>query len=328
VIGLKRFFTTGSSFGSPPGGELVASALVASPPPTAGSVVDEAIRQTASSAAASCSRVIVRIAQYDSKTSPPRIEEVFGDSPRELIERLAARTHHVAREMGGSVPYVVIRELVENLIHAHFRDVVISVLDDGHILRFSDAGPGIADVERALRPGFSTADDDARRFIKGVGSGLPVAVECVAFAGGSIAIDRNLSGGAVVTVRMPGVRNEPTTSSPGDGRMRPSGAARHEDVSTTSAESPALGSVDPSADAVPLPAPAGHRLSDRQKQTLLLVMETGAIGPSGISRELSVALSTAHRDLALLEAEGLIRADATGKRTLTALGISYIEGLF
>jgi hypothetical protein len=261
---------------------------------------------------------IVRLAVYDSMRAAPRIEEVFGDSPLELIERLSARVYQVARDAGGPVPYMVVRELTENLVHAGFADVVVSIMDNGHVVRFSDAGPGIGDPDRALRPGFSTATSDMRRFMRGVGSGLPIARECMTFAGGMLAIDRNLSGGAVVTVSASETQAEPAETLvdiPASGLDRGSAAGAH-------------GGLGAAATPAPRPAPMARRLSDRQKQTLLLVMEVGSAGPTTVSRELTVALSTAHRDLAFLEDEGLITGDSSGKRKLTPLGVSYVESLF
>jgi DNA-binding IclR family transcriptional regulator len=54
-------------------------------------------------------------------------------------------------------------------------------------------------------------------------------------------------------------------------------------------------------------------------------MELGAVGPSAVSRELGVGLSTAYRDLSTLESAGLIASDETGKRVLTPLGISSLD---
>ncbi|TLM98470.1 MAG: HTH domain-containing protein [Actinobacteria bacterium] len=75
----------------------------------------------------------------------------------------------------------------------------------------------------------------------------------------------------------------------------------------------------------PVHAP-GPRLTTRQKQALALVMENGTAGPSLISRELGVGISTAYRDLAALEEAGLIDADG-GKRTLSDAGLSYLDNL-
>ena len=63
------------------------------------------------------------------------------------------------------MPYTVINELIENLIHAFFRDVVVTILDGGRVIRISDHGPGIPDKDRAFLPGFTTATADQRRFI-------------------------------------------------------------------------------------------------------------------------------------------------------------------
>ncbi|NLD52996.1 MAG: anti-sigma regulatory factor [Clostridiales bacterium] len=47
-------------------------------------------------------------------------------------------------------------------------------VDTHHIqLSTSDTGPGIADLEAAMRAGFSTADDEARGMGFGAGMGLP-----------------------------------------------------------------------------------------------------------------------------------------------------------
>jgi DNA-binding transcriptional ArsR family regulator len=228
-----------------------------------------------------------RIAVYDSLAAAPRVEEVDAGDLGEAIERVASRTYNLARERGGGVPYTIIREISENLIHAGFTEVVVTILDDGNTVRFADQGPGITDKERAFLPGFSTATAEMKRHIKGVGSGLPIARECLSFAGGTVEIDDNLDRGTVVTLRA---------------------APRPRD---TEATAPAIGALP--------------RLSHRQKQVLSLVMELGSAGPSAVARELSVGLSTAYRDLASLEEAGLIVADESGKRALTERGVALLD---
>ena len=56
--------------------------------------------------------------------------------------------------------------------------------------------------ERAFLPGFSTATDDMRRYIKGVGSGLPIVKECMSFSGGTVTVEDNLDRGTVVTLQL------------------------------------------------------------------------------------------------------------------------------
>ncbi|MDZ4178941.1 MAG: ATP-binding protein [Coriobacteriia bacterium] len=234
------------------------------------------------------------IAVYDAMTAPPRVEQVRADSARDLIEALSTRTYQLSHEPGGQIPYTVIREVVENFIHAGFDEVVVSVLDSGRTIRFADQGPGIRDKERVFLPGFTTANEDMKHVIKGVGSGLPVARECLTFSGGTIQIDDNLGAGTVVTLRMDQVAVPVSKPEPEELR---------DDY-----EPPAL--------------------SLRQKQVLSLAMELGSVGPTVVSRELGVGLSTAYRDLEYLTGHALISADESGKRVLTDQGIRCLDALF
>jgi anti-sigma regulatory factor (Ser/Thr protein kinase) len=253
-----------------------------------------AVSLPADAAAAHDSPPPALVAVYDSLTSTPRVERVEASSARELIETLAARTYHLSHEAGGQVPFTVIREVVENFIHAGFDEVVVSILDGGSTIRFADQGPGIPDKERAFLPGFSTATGAMKSVIKGVGSGLPVARECLAFSGGTIEIEDNLRRGTVVTIR-----------------LAPAAPPR--------SAAPAA----PSREEVVIPP-----LTVRQKQVLSLALELGSVGPTVVSRELGVGLSTAYRDLEHLAGYGLITSDDAGKRVLTDAGIACLDALF
>lgn len=237
-----------------------------------------------------------RLEVYDGLTAPPRVEDLARADARALIEDLTTRTYQLSHEAGGSIPYTVIREVVENLIHADFSEVVVSVCDRGDTLRFSDQGPGVRDKERVFMPGFSTATEEMKRVIKGVGSGLPVAKECLGFSGGTITLEDNLGRGTVVTLRLE--RAQPPVPVP---------------------------AAEPLSETAAAPDPAPARLTLRQKQVLSIVMELGAVGPSVVSRELGVGLSTAYRDLSALEDAGLIASDESGKRVLTTLGITSLD---
>ncbi len=269
-------------FGNTPGRAIAAGASAYEP--TVAAAGQPAVRQAAA-----------RIAVYDSLTSSPRVEDVRGDSPRALIEALSSRTYQLSHEAGGAIPYTVIREVVENFIHAYFSEVVVSVLDGGATIRFADQGPGITDKERAFQPGFTTASDEMKHVIKGVGSGLPVAKECLGFSGGSIVVEDNLDRGTVVTLRM-AAPAAPATE-PADAGDRPA--------------------------VFELPS-----LTTRQKQVLSLTMELGSVGPSAVSRELGVGLSTSYRDLAALEDSGLMVSDESGKRALTSYGVQCLDSIF
>lgn len=246
--------------------------------------------------------LLCRLAIYDSLTAAPRVDDIQATTPDQFIEEIAARTYTVARDMGGTLPYTVIREIVENLIHAKFREPVVSVLDAGQTIRFSDQGPGIPDKERALVPGYTSATAEMKQVIRGVGSGLPLVREFLAHEGGTLSLEDNLGSGAVVTLRSGTAAPNPVPPPP-DALREPEGSARDLLVG------------------VP-------RLSTRQKRVLSLVMEFGEAGPTLVSKELSVGLSTAYRDLAFLEEHGLIASDETGKREITEVGSAYLDSLF
>lgn len=253
---------------------------------------ERSLRETPSLAVvdrASCARVAI----YDSLTASPRIEEVSGPDARAFVEALSSRAYQLSHDCGGELPYMVIREVVENLIHAHFTEVVVTILDGGDTIRFADQGPGILDKDRVFTPGFSTATQDMKSVIKGVGSGLPVARECLTFSGGTITIEDNLGKGCVVTIH---IAPRPSVEPP-------------EETSSSSLSLPPV------------------RLTLRQKQVLSLILELGSVGPSMVSRELGVGLSTAYRDLASLEECGLLASDENGKRVLAPLGIESLDSL-
>ncbi len=230
-----------------------------------------------------------RIAIYDTLTSPPRVVSVEREALPALMDALATETYRACREQGGQVPYMVIRELIENLIHASFRDVVVTILEGGQVVRISDHGPGIEDKGRAVEPGFTTATDSQRQYIRGVGSGLPIARESLAFMQGVLDIDDNLGGGTVLTINLP---NRPAAAAP-----------------------------------PPAPVAAAPKLTTRQKRGLVLLMELGDPGPPAIGRELGVAAATAYRELGVLEKMGLIHSRGDGKRALTGEGVSALDSI-
>ncbi len=228
-----------------------------------------------------------RIAIYDTLTSPPRVIAVEeGDLPA-LIASLAEKTYHYCREQGGQVPYSVIQELIENLLHAYFRDVVITILDNGQTIRISDHGPGVDDKDRAFQPGFTTATAYQRQIIRGVGSGLPLARESLQFLRGILTVEDNLGGGAVFTIKMP-----------------------------SAAEAPAAAAGAPEI-----------KLTTRQTKVLVLLMELGSAGPTAIAKELGFSPATVFRELVVLQDMGLIHSLGDGKRALREEGLRLLESI-
>ncbi|MGN0286571.1 MAG: ATP-binding protein [Atopobiaceae bacterium] len=150
----------------------------------------------------SASRVCyaARIAVYDDEAAAPRVVVVDPSDVRSYLEEITAQVTALSHQQGGSIPFTVIREIVENLIHAYFIEPTISILDRGNTIRFSDQGPGIRYKDRALEYGTSTATEEMKRYIRGVGSGLPYVQQYMESKGGCLLIEDNLTQGTVVTI--------------------------------------------------------------------------------------------------------------------------------
>lgn len=242
-----------------------------------------------------------RLAVYDSETAPPVAYDVTGRDPGELLAELGGRAVWLLSRQPDPLPREAVLAVIENLIHADFQAAAVSVLADGS-LRVSDQGPGIADKARALLPGFTTATPEMRRYIRGVGSGLPLARLLMERRGGCLLVEDNLARGTVVALlRHPSLAGRPPAPSPAPRlprSRRPGGA-----------------NLTPSLFGDPSPP-----LTDRQAQVLALLARRGALGPSSVSRSLGLSLSTAFRELTALEGLGLVVPDATGKRKLSPQG--------
>lgn len=153
-----------------------------------------------------------RIAIYDDLLSSPRIIDIKPNNTKDFIGELASSIYREASEIGGSIPYTVILQVSENFIHARFTEMVVSIFDSGNTIRFTDQGPGISDKEKAQLPGYSSATQEMKQYINGVGSGLPIVKEYLETKKGDIRIEDNLGTGAVVTISLvsPEVNQIPT----------------------------------------------------------------------------------------------------------------------
>ena len=231
-----------------------------------------------------------RIAYYDDLASAPRITEIPPNTTTEFIEQLASTIYTQAQQAGGSIPYTAIREVSENFIHAQFKEIIVSILDKGNTIRFSDQGPGIAQKEKAQMPGFSSATEPMKRYIRGVGSGLPLVKEYLSFKHGRITIEDNLKSGAVVTISV----------TPENTKREPLPYKNREII-------------------VP-------HLNAREKEVLILFTQSNTLRLTDVKDELKISNSTTHRILSKLEEYGLI--ESTGKlRSLTELGNRTVEQL-
>ncbi|MGB3634472.1 MAG: ATP-binding protein, partial [Rubrobacteraceae bacterium] len=179
-----------------------------------------------------------------------------------------------------------------------YRGVVISVLNNGRTVRVSDKGPGIEEKSRAIEFGFSGATPEALDEIRGVGAGLGIAQVAAAAVGGEISVQDNIGGGTVTTISVPesGTAGADTTAPAAEPRQYPDGVPR-------------------------------MNISERQQKALITVLECGEVGPTTVADRLEISVSTAYRDLSVLEEHGLVLADETGKRLISPLGRDLVEAI-
>ena len=62
---------------------------------------------------------------------------------------------------------------INMVIHAQGGEITVSITPEKIVMVLADVGPGIPDVERAMRAGYSTAPDAIRSLGFGAGMGLP-----------------------------------------------------------------------------------------------------------------------------------------------------------
>src|ERR671917_308278 len=242
--------------------------------------------------------ISIKVAVYPG-SGHPEVSEVSAASPPAASGKFSKLVMEKVEASGGHVPEEAVRELVENLIHAEFKGVVVSVLAEGNVVRISDKGPGIERKERAFEFGFSGASPEALREIRGVGAGLGIARAAAERAGGTVTIEDNIGGGTVTTIS---VQGEPPTD----------------------------GEAEPARMPPPRRYPDGvprMNISERQQKVLLTVLECGEVGPSTVAERLEISVSTAYRDLSVLEEHGLVMADESGKRLISPLGRDLVEAI-
>ena len=243
--------------------------------------------------------ISIKVAVYPNG-GEPEVSEVSAASASAATVKFSKLVMDKVEESGGRVPETALRELVENLIHAEFRGVVISVLEDGNVVRVSDKGTGIQHKDRAFEFGFSGATADAIREIRGVGAGLGMARAAAEEVGGTVTIEDNIGGGTVATVSVPETGKEPAGGEPVENQV-------------PQRKYP---------DAVP-----SMNISERQQKVLITVLEHGEVGPSTVAERLEISVSTAYRDLSVLEEHGLVAGADSGKRMITPLGRDLVGAI-
>ena len=244
----------------------------------------------------------VRIAVYYDFFSAPRVVDIPAQETLDYIEAIASTSYELSLQQGGILPYSVIHEISENFIHAGFTECTVSIFDGGNTICFADQGPGILKKDAVLRPGVSSATQEMKAFIRGVGSGFPLVREFLASVLGSLSIEDNATNGVVITLSVP----EPT-------------------------QTQSIAEFMPSAASEPLSAPVAtappliRNLNEREERALMLLHEYGILGPKDLAPYLSLSAPTAFRLLEKLGEVGMVESTQLKKRILSNAGMAYVQ---
>lgn len=261
-------------------------------------------------------RYETRIAVYDDVAAAPRVVVIEPTEIRSYLEEIVQAVNRLSHEQGGQIPFMVMREIVENFIHAHFASPTITILDHGNTIRFSDRGPGIKEKELALQYGTSSATESMKHYIRGVGSGLPYAQQYMIDKGGSLTIEDNISGGTVVTISTRSASDAHTQTRPST-----------EKIEIFSRETSSQGSFkqdsssrdkNPDISQISLPK---IEISPRGQKVFAYLSEHELVGPTELVRMYGLSIPTWSRELKSLEEIGLIRKIGQ-KYQLTQAGLA------
>ena len=85
---------------------------------------------------------------------------------------------------------------INMVIHAGGGKAIVEIYPDKVVIVLADHGPGIKDINEAMKEGFSTANDDLRNMGFGAGMGLPNMKKC----SDSMNIDTKVGVGTKITM--------------------------------------------------------------------------------------------------------------------------------
>ena len=261
-------------------------------------------------------RYAARIAVYDDKAAAPRVVLVEPKDVRAYLDEIAATVNRLAHEQGGQIPFMVMREIVENFIHAHFVAPTISIMDNGNTIRFSDRGPGIKEKNRALEFGTSSATEEMKSFIRGVGFGLPYAQQYMVEKGGSLTLEDNISGGTIVTLstrrsKDAHIQTLPTQEETEDSPSITQEPAVHQSIALSVSEKIA-------------PQLPNLVLTDRAKLVLQYLSEHEWVGATELTTTFGLSTPTWSRELKSLVNIGII-GKVGQKYKLTKIGETLLS---
>lgn len=87
---------------------------------------------------------------------------------------------------------------INTIIHGKGGEADVTISKEMITIVFSDRGPGIPDIEKAMQAGFSTASDEARELGFGAGMGLPNMKKY----SDDMHIDSKVGEGTIVTLKI------------------------------------------------------------------------------------------------------------------------------
>jgi len=249
-----------------------------------------------------------RIAVYDDAAVAPRVIVVDPKDVRSYLEEITNEVTRLSHEQGGQIPFTVIREIVENFVHAYFIEPAISILPGGNTIRFADQGPGIKEKDRALEFGTTSATKEMKRYIRGTGSGLPLAQQYLLDKGGTLVIEDNMGRGTVVTISLgeshvtPGIHYAPHVT--GDGGLS-------HPVTGDGGVSPMAGPrvTDPRHLTHPTP-----RVDERGQKIIAYLAQSDSVGPKELVAAYGESNSTWSRALKKLTEAGLVYKEQNGQK--------------
>ena len=263
-------------------------------------------------------RYETRIAVYDDVAAAPRVVVIEPTEIRSYLEEIVQAVNRLSHEQGGQIPFMVMREIVENFIHAHFASPTITILDHGNTIRFSDRGPGIKEKELALQYGTSSATESMKHYIRGVGSGLPYAQQYMIDKGGSLTIEDNISGGTVVTISTRSASEAYTQTRPSTEKIEIS--SRETSSQHSLKQDSSSRDKNPNISQISLPK---IEISPRGQKVFAYLSEHELVGPTELVRMYGLSIPTWSRELRSLEEIGLIRKIGQ-KYQLTQAGLALL----
>lgn len=258
------------------------------------------------------------VAVYDDMLSVPHTITIEPKPVRDYLDELTNVVYGEMKKQGGKLSLMVIREIVENLFHAHFAEPVISVLDGGNTIRFADQGPGIKDKDQAFDFGFTSATTQMKQFIRGAGSGLPVVQEYLENRDGIISIEDNMGNGTVVTVTIDPKRSAEIEKTAARGAAI---RGRTERKSEEKAVVPVSATPMAPIQAATLETTPAY-LDARAKNVLEYLIEHEVCGPTELKNSFGSSLSTWTRTLQQLGDAGYVVKHGQ-KYQLTGFGRTY-----